>query len=74
LQRLREEEFALATQFGMAFLLLEKKSVELGKGAASGRGARFDGVVNAVEIVPSEGLHVGTQDEVGVTLPPTSFK
>jgi len=32
LQRLREEEFALATQFGMAFLLLEKKSVELGEG------------------------------------------
>jgi len=47
--------------------------VELGKGAASGRGARFDGVVNAVEIVPSEGLHVGTQDEVGVTLQVSSW-
>src|SRR5208337_1788518 len=69
LERLREEKFALATQFGMSILLLEKKSAELGKGAASSSGARFDGVVNTLEIVPSDGLHVGTQDEVGVTLP-----
>src|SRR5208283_4387638 len=69
LQRLHEEKFALATQFGMSILLLEKKSAELGKGAASSSGARFDGVVNTLEIVPSDGLHVGTQDEVGVTLP-----
>ena len=69
MERLREEKFALAAQFGMSILLLEKKSVELGKGAASSSGARFDGVVDTLEIVPSEELHLGTQDEVGVTLP-----
>jgi len=53
----------------MSILQLEKESVELGKGAASSSGARFDSVVDTLEIVPSEGLHVGTQDEVGVTLP-----
>src|SRR5271157_1025338 len=69
LQRLRKEEFALAAKSRMRLLLPHQKIAKLGKGAASGSGARFDGVINALEIVPSQGLHVGTQDEVGVTLP-----
>ena len=39
------------------------------QGRAGGGGACLDGFVDAFEIVPREGLHGGTQDDVRVALP-----
>jgi hypothetical protein len=46
-----------------------KEFLDARKRASCGRRAGFDGFVGTVEIVPGQGLHIGAENKVRVTLP-----
>ena len=63
--------FSLEPGFEVAgrVLLLPEKLLDARKCATSRRGACCNGFLGAVEIIPGEGLHVRTKDEVSVAFP-----
>ena len=48
---------------------LHEQFLNARKGVARRSGARGNSFFGAVEVVPSQGLHVGPEDEVGMALP-----
>jgi hypothetical protein len=53
----------------LGILLLSQQFFDARKCSERGSGARGDSFIGAVEIVPSQGLHVRPQDEIGVAFP-----